>query len=472
MKFSIKNVFLAIVLLLSISIILVFTKKYLFTTSKNNSDLYSQQNNTSLTGQIIYKKNNSIVAYNLIAKTETKLIENLDTVSNSDIWKQSNDYIFSTSGNTEILRKNIVTSEQSVIIVKNDDCFSKPKVDSYCDVSNIYPSVDGKKLIYILEGGSGDKFGGMTVSPDYTIILFIHNFDTNITKIITKSSEIIRSQNIKWFNDNRFLYLGNKTFLDTDNYSVRTMAELNTDVIYPSFTGHRFLWFDESVKAKERGNGIFEVSRPNMVNSSLSEIFNIKNNQDSSSEAGIPFIKFPVVARDFKSISNVIAIKKASEFLVEIESGGKKDIFLTDSGGTFKKLNPNNSDSYKLVTYLPVSKQVLAIRSKEDRSYGVKVLESQIVLLDESNYAEFVANIDNGPIVYKEKSILKFETPDFFNYISNRFAISPDNKFLLLPLQKERENFKKYTVINLESGHSQSLDNDFGQNFIWLQDVK
>lgn len=472
MKLSIKSAYLAVVLLLAISTILFIAQKYFITNSRNNLISSEKQINNNLTGNIIYQKNNSIMSYNLTTKNDAIVIENFETVSNRGIWKYSNNFIFSTNGTTEILRKDILTSNQSTIAIDNSDCFSKLKDDSYCAVSGIYPSSDGKKLIYILEGGSGDRYGEMTVSPDFVNIIFIHNFDTNITKIVTKSSDEMTRPQIKWFNDNRFLYLGNKTFLDTDNYSVKIMTDLNTDIIYPSFTGHRFLWFDESVKAKERGNGIFEVFRPNMVNSSLSEIFNVKDSQDSSSEGGIPFIKFPVVARDFKSISNVIAIKKASEFLVEIESGGKKDIFLTDSGGTFKKLNPNNSDSYKLITYLPVSKQILALRSKEDRSYGIKIIESQLVLLDESNYAEFVANIDNGPIIYKEKSVLKFEIPDFFYYTSNRFAISPDNKYILLPLQKEGEKLKNYTVIDLESGRSQSLENDFGQNFIWLQDVK
>jgi hypothetical protein len=122
------------------------------------------------------------------------------------------------------------------------------------------------------------------------------------------------------------------------------------------------------------------------------------------------------------------------------------------------------------VSYLPSSQQILAIRSTEDRSYGIKVSESQLVLLPESNYAEYVANINNGPAIYKEKSILKFTDPRQSQYISNRLAVSPDEKFILLPLSnKNYYDFSDYTLVDLDSGNSQKQDVNFGNDFVWLK---
>jgi len=341
------------------------------------------------------------------------------------------------------------------------DCLSTPKDGTYCNVNYIFPSTDGNKLVVDVDGGSGEQYW-MVPPDDFINLQFVIDFtsDNLVPKLINKSNKYPYLDNPVWFSDSQNLFIGDKTVINLSSFEKTQLANLTSDILYPSFTGNNYLWFSETIDTKFQS--IFDdYKRPNLVNSSL---------EKDSKSYGIPFIEFPIVARDFKEITKVVPIRNTNVYLIEINSGGKKDIFFTDSGGTFKKLNPNNSDSYIYVSYLPSSQQILAIRSTEDRSYGIKVSESQLVLLPESNYAQYVANIDNGPAVYKEKSILKFSDPSQSQFISNRIAVSPDEKFIVLPLtNKNNIDHSDYTLVELESGSSQKLDINFGLNYIWLK---
>lgn len=431
-------------------------------TGKRISKVIDDPRETILKGQIVFRQDNSIKTFDLVTKKATTLIDNLSQSNTTVGCKIVNNFVFAVTGENTISRKDLITGE--VVNKKIDvyDCFPRSKDMAYCEVTLISPSPHADKLVFSLRGGSGEKWG-MVEPTDAVKITKLYDWKTG------KTAEIDVSDvgEVRWFGDNRFVYLGNKVALDTSTTKKKTIDFLTTETIYPSFSGHRFLWFDEAVRAKERGGGIFDVSRPNMVNSNLGKVFEIENDKDSMAEGGIPFIRFPVVARDFKGITKVIGIKNAADFLVEIDSGGKRDIFWTDSGGTFKKLNPNNQDSYRLVAYLPKINQVLAIRSKEDRSYGVKVLKSELVMLDEGNYAEFVANIDNGPAIYKEKKVWEFEDGSMRDIVANRMAISPDNQSIALATNRKGEKYS-YSIVSLNSGETRKLDVDLGTNFEWV----
>jgi len=420
----------------------------------------------NLSGRIIYQKGSSLVSHNLATKEDTTLLKDLITDNSFPEWTYSNGYLFAINSLHQIIRVNLTTFQQDIINIDLSFCSIKSTSTSFCDVSYLFPSPDGTRLVFAVSGDTDEKFG-MDVSPNFISILAYQNFDSPQLKIISKFKNSTSLEDSTWFPDNKYFYLGQKKILDTDNFKQSSISGLNSNTLYPSFTGHSYLWLNNQKYPVT--NGAFEgtIDRPDLMYGSLGTFY----------KSFIPFVNFPLIARDFKSITRVLPIHNQYEFLIESDSKGKSDIFLTDVASTFKKLNPNNSDSYALISYLPKLQKILALRIKENRALGYKALSTQLVTLDESNYSENIADIDTAGITYHEKNIYTFTDPEYFfginhwmGYHLKPYAISPDDQFLMLPLKgNDYDHYSNFIVIDLISSNTFNLDLQTDGNFLWLE---
>ncbi len=432
-----------------------------------------EQNTFHLDGKILYRQEESLVSYDLQTRKNQVVTTQLNTEVPHSSWAMGGEYIFYFDNKIKIIRRNLDASVRNVLKIELKDCVNQFKNPLSCIVTGLFPSPDGSKLAFVIYTDA-ERFGMGSLDDIYILKLMDYQNDNFTTIKESKTSFETYEKKPTWFNDNRFLYVGDTMAYDVKEVKLKKLEGLKNIQIYPGASGSRYLWFDsEGMVAKDRG--IFDFHRPNLVNSSLTKTFSdIFDHNQIFKDLTIPFLKFPVIARDFKAISNVAPAKGELDYILEIRSGnGKKDIFFTNCGGTFKKLNPNNSDSYYFIAYLPSSNQVLASRVKEERFYRRNVIESRLVLLSADNYSEFVSDINNDSSnQFYEKELLIFEEdPFFYHYVIHSFAISPDEKYLIMPIsQGVGSSSKPYYVVSLENEQRYKLDQQFGTYFYWLSD--
>ncbi len=470
MKKILKFVFIPFLIIILILIGFFIYKKYSQKSKISQSNINDTQKklDLDLSGKILYKKDNAIFLYDLKTKQEKIISSNLDTehlASQHLIYK--NGYVFFMNDKREIIRKDLNTLEEIKTIIDPQKYLNQK--DNILYIENLVPSPDGGKITFVVTPTIDMTY----YIGDYNKTLLLKDYQTNDLKVLAKTDDYNDFLHLKWFSDNRFLYIDNKLIIDNQTNVKKQLLGLTNKEIYPSASGSNYLWFDEQgVEAKDRG--IFQFYRPNLMISSLAKTFpDIAYSKFDANDRTISFLQFPIVARDYKSITKVIPAKGYSDYFIEINSG-KNDIFYTDCGGTFKKINPNNPDSYRLIAHLPRRNQILALRTEEDRSYGTKILKSKLVLLNQSNYAESTANIDNGSNKFYEKDLFTFnDANNKYSYeVINNFAISPNEDYLLIPLASAKENFyvEDFIVLSLENGEVFELDKNFGDDFYWLAD--
>lgn len=429
----------------------------------------------TLSGKILYQNGKQILSFNPKDNTSSVIAE----INTPYSWAYRGGYVFTIDSEFGLSTKITKVNRISVFTGKKDTItidylsYLKSKSNKEINYDNYWittdkliTSPDGNKVAVILS--FGPDYGYPIIEEFPTNTLYLIEFDTNK---ITRLNENVGGP--QWFADNRNLFIGDdkSSVMDTESGVIRQVSNLRSRTITPSREGNYFLWFD-SKKVDNPTNTLREPGRPDMVLSSL-----------SGRDFVTPFsTKFPVIARDFKKVTNVVPGYKENEFLVEIDNG-KSDIYWTDGfpWGTFKKITPNTPCSYYLYDYSPATRKILALK----RGSGC---EPSLVLLDEGNYAETFAEIDQKNFFEKElvklKNIGKLPPPFFYGgkyYThSNIFSplFSPDGKFVVASTEfsdKIIENVlrrsSKVKIISTEGKGELLIFETFGgeDKIYWIQ---
>lgn len=469
MKISFRTIVIIFLssLLLSLGIIKLQYKNHTETQNQNSVESLNKKI-TMLTGKVLYQSGNNLVLYDLSSKKEVTVLQNIY----SDNWVYSNGFIIAVDNDNNIIRVNTKNLQESKELLNYKDLI-KDKFNQTIiwPLLRLIPSPDGTKVaIEVTEVEETYQ----KIEYEYLIIKDFNSRRSNIKQINLSGGNSYSTWSDEsrylWFGDSRYLYLDNRQIVDTETWITKSVTGLKDNQIYPSSSGDSYLWFDyKAWQAKDRG--IFDFYRPNLMISHLGRTFpEIKDNYDQS-DGVITFFQFPVVARDFKKITKVFPAEQRNQFFIEIDSG-KSDLYFTDSSGTFKKITPNNSDSYYFISYNPLIKKVLARKEKQDRTYHdtYHSLQTELVLLDKGNYSEYISDIDNSN--FYEKTLLRFSSPVAISNIS----FSPDGKYLLTPTGRKNvvqdKVIKKLTgfvVISLDDASLNKLDIEFGNKFYWIE---
>ena len=480
-----------LILVLASLLFYSFTSKltHISTNNKNSKTQTIEKidlDRKSISGKILYQKGDKIVRLN--PKNNTIMI--IGEVTNNDLlgakWVYQNGSVFVSSG-SGVVRIDISKNKKKFIPLVDDKTYKEwiNKVNYFARVDGIFPSADGNKVIAI-----APRLG------DAISKLYLIDFGTN--KVAYLNDEVAKPQ---WFSDGKHILFINSVAkkqysqdlattiyiydISSSEKKVLETGNIPASTVRVSREGLQVLWMDN--KSNTQIGPFGETYHPDMVFRSISSLFpetkitdqenyyRYNSNLDNTSDR-TPFTKFPVIARDYKGVTKIIPGGIYNHFFMEINSG-KSEIYFTDSvpWGTFKKINPNNAYSYYLLDYSLMTKKVLALKYRWkgiwDSKYGIQRsnADASLVILDEGNYAETVAGIDNANFYEKEIGKLDKEvTPTYYSRDSGAI-FSPDGKFVLAPLLSDSGGPSKFKIISADGKGEISISENLGQLVYWVE---
>lgn len=410
---------------------------------------------TALPGHLIYQDvNGEIVKFNF-ANQQKDII-----LPKKLFWNYKNKFLFAVNDDNTISRLSLTNKSEVKI-----------RYDYPSAITEIYPSPDGSKAIVIVV-----EEAPLSSRP----ILYIYDFENKTTKELFRDKDI---RQVTWFANSEFVVFSTlsiinyfKSNIETKILDTRTFASKKIDISWPYSTSMQgdYIISAGDMPNPYKNHDLFAKTFPTLVFQSLSHYFpETKEVNKRIFNSVIPFNKFPVIARDYKEIEQIIPGKEYDFFFLQINAD-TPNIYFTDSGGTFKKITPNNSDSYKLLSYNSYSHKILAIRYHFDASKNI-IDRSSLVLLDPENYSETVSGIYDKN--FTEIELLKLPGDQIYYLTGDTVLFSPNGDYVLVPLNIEPVGVPpaRVAIISVKDKSTTELDLNFskylGSNFrfFWVE---
>jgi hypothetical protein len=395
----------------------------------------------NLSGKVIYQKTSGdIFEYFVGTGQEFKIM------NKAYILDYRNGYLFVNSQDSgDMIRLSLVNQNQIGLPYKP------------LDITQTYASPDGSKLIILTSQVMGPENRS-----------YLYDFEKKTISPITTNQIFVNPQ---WFSNSLYFLFGvnegtenkPKTVIEivrSTDMAVKIIDDAATPIAV-SKNGLAMLWVKTFEDPTDKSI-LFRKTIANLIYRSLAYYFpEVKDPTRVVANEVIPFSKFPVVARDFRTVNKIIPGNQESDFFLEIDSG-KTDIYFTDSWstGTFKKLTPNTTSVYRLLGYSPESQQILALRAQPPAKKPWTV-----ITLDPGNYAETVAAIDQKN--FRETHLADLGNNSYYPDDFSGYSFSPDGRYVLLP----RASFKPsdFRILALDGSFQLNINPEFGQRFFWIE---
>lgn len=393
---------------------------------ESNSEAKSELANVDGGGRIYYWGDQGLSAYEF-ELDDSKLVLEQDK---GDAWTILDGYAFLLQAG-KLTRFDLATSERVSIEVRGLDV-----------TPEVHPSPDGSKVVV-----TSDQGFYAAPLPDQVVV----DFDKHESTVITDEWII---GGVQWFSDNVHVMIDSSNgnfLLDSETGKLVRLEDVvgEVGVSSKSLSFINVREFEEERTTNPLGDVTYALMYQR-VGDYMSGV-----ESDGVAAQITPFSKFPVVARDYKGVSKILAGKEKNYFFMEIDAG-KKDIYFTTAfpWGTFKKITPNNGADYKLLAYSQASNLVLALKG------------DVLVVLSADNYSETNAGIYEAGFAETELVKLRRSTADVF-YLE-QISFSPNGRFVAVHekiLDQDGEGIKVFSVEGLGAYR---VGVDFGDKLLWV----